>query len=531
MSFISSTFLTASEALGFKYRQYSLNVTARFSDDVTPLISQKVKVYAKLWFFNISLGEYKTNSEGKFLLEYHWILFPFFSHHSLIFHIYDSSHQKILQEVQHSIPVTQKKKIERSIEIKAIFSNYASEFPKQQTSFSPYEPSYWERFKEKMSKPDPTPGYYRLLSQLTPIQHLDPDNQELNSKQYSESLQHKTIDAILAGEYPSIEPCSNKQTFQCKLNWTEGFNFPTRTIFLKKSDDGKFKIISIHTKNELVLPAEGAKFVNTLIDFNNELFAKRMLTYHMALHYEIGQFAIACRSLNDNPIGKLLAPHLTEISETNQEIEKLFPALFEKYHLEKKQVSSQINEVLAGLDFMDDVPLFIRESNTKLSSLWVEIGNFVHTFCKENESKIQAHWNEIFYMNKALIDHSLPKKVWDGRKKTNWLGDFGGEDTALTSITKNKEAPTKEDLDRLNRFIQYAIFRSLLRHAILSNVRENPRFSPNEDDLKAMQEKFDYQVASQLQAKLAPKPSDQERLKEILHRHTSPKRNVRGVVM
>lgn len=521
MSFISSHLLSASKALGFAYSQHTLTVKAKHIDG-TPMTGQKVQIYGKFWFFNVFLGEQKTNEYGEFSMLYNWIKLPFQSEHSIIFQVYEKTmtKEKIIQESTYTLPLGEGSAVSSSVEMKVEFREYDTEFPKQKMLKAPAQlPSLWEKFLDR--RLDPTPPqearpYWKSLVPLiskpiAPNTNIDPN------------LEKTVADRITKEIYPSLRKletvgglCSYEFTGNYDLSDSTQLN--TIKLFFEKTNPFRVKFMTVQAKAKPSLISRDSKDFNTYLQLiNRTAIKKKLLGCQLGTHFEMGQYALAfTKYLNDHPIKRLLSPYLAGVLETNHAIEKTIPDAFAHSELTQEKVWDEIKNALSGLDFADHMDSFIQKPllgdmslYTQSKEIWDLIGKFVEDFFQVNSKKIHHYWYEIFNMNKALTNHSLPSKAWEGRNKIE-VNSFApmsdsldlSKNKALTSITKGRGQPMPEEINKLSQFCQYIIYHTFWMNSVAkaNETLENPenfRFSPNPEDFSAMKQKIQKQTADE----------------------------------
>lgn len=539
MAFLASALSSVTEVFGFTYNQCNLDVKASHPDG-TPITSQKVKVYAQLWFFNISIGEYKTDREGRFNAQYNWVKWPFQTEHTLIFHIYEET----MSSKAGFLPVAQERIIQRETRTFKAGLGGKVDYDVHDLKINLYE--YDEKFpKEKLPEDKSLipqqwnfVDYYRLAKATVPvtikdkfIDFLEAFIGPLSNRSIANIHDIKdpkvkldeatTLEMVMNGVYPKLRKVEGTNEYVSEVKWydyetSHPSDLPDATLVLTQKDDGKLAIKCIKTqyRNEaeaVHYPTDDRFLENGLFIFNRAAFVKGSLAFHLGIHFEVGQFAMACfRTLNDNPIKKLLGPHLEGVLEINREAESVIVEVLTDAGLTAKGIWDHLADVLGGLDFMDEVESFIpapiNDDNYLFKDslkIWNRIGGFIDTFFDENVEDIKKYWYEVFYMNKALSEHSVPLKAWDGRDVKNKDTErlfYDGHDRALSSITQLQDNPEQRDIDRLKRFCQYAIYRATWGHFTLhisERIGLDPevaRFSPDLDDTALMADKIQRQI-------------------------------------
>ncbi|MCB1106669.1 MAG: hypothetical protein KDK76_01065 [Chlamydiia bacterium] len=227
-------------------------------------------------------------------------------------------------------------------------------------------------------------------------------------------------------------------------------------------------------------------FENALYVANSMALIKGEIVSHLGLgHLVTEQNAMAVfRTINMNPIGQLLKPHLRGVLEINRRgTDQIFGpnGILNVSGLSVNGITKALQDVMSGVCFsnfkprkaINDEHRFARAENR----YWEIVSDVVDQFFLEKEGDILTHWHEIFYLSECLVSHSMPYRAWEGKEYSEWVDTneidnpflpgrvtIDGETKAMRPITTSKGGPAEGDIKRAKQFCRYAIFSATFWH-------------------------------------------------------------------
>jgi len=310
-----------------------------------------------------------------------------------------------------------------------------------------------------------------------------------------------TVDLLLNGIYPApLLKGPTEGTFLVDINW-DGYQLdshdrpvlPNIQVHLSK-EQSKLQVEKVSVQfqggNWTHHVAESEGFERALYLANSMALVKGEIVSHLGLgHLCTEQNAMAVfRTINENPIGALLKPHLRGVMEINRRgTEQIFGenGILNVSGLNEKGINQALRDVLSGVcytTFTPRTPVIDDHRFAKAEQkYWDIVSDVVEEFFSQHEAEIKAHWYEIVYMSKCLVEQSLPYRPWEGvadvtawRAGENEIDDprvpgrviIDGELKAMRPITHfdPKMGPQEGDLERLKQFSRYAIFSATFWH-------------------------------------------------------------------
>jgi hypothetical protein len=239
---------------------------------------------------------------------------------------------------------------------------------------------------------------------------------------------------------------------------------------------------------------DSPEFKRALTLFRTSYLALGEIDEHLgAGHLNVEQYAVAAfRNLRENPLKKLLFPHLRDVVLINdQGSEVIFGpkgALTTTTALTAKGVDDRFKRKLGHMDYTDWSPRKPISADHQFA--WVEnlywniVKEWVDTFFKENEQGIVQQWAEIHKMSQDLVSHSVSYHSLEGRKAGDWVDaseikasnaphkKVNGVYKAVRPITES-DVPQEGDLDKLKQAAAYMIFFSTFWHSWVHNLQQD----------------------------------------------------------
>lgn len=185
------------------------------------------------------------------------------------------------------------------------------------------------------------------------------------------------------------------------------------SILLRWSEDGP---------DEVVHPGEptwaDAKQVFLTTEVNHHSSA-----VHTAVHYEAEQYAMALyRNLAQNPVRRLLEPHVFETVYTSREIVRPreateFGVVTIAYALTLAGQKASIRDYLASLDwrqapapYPDAIAGHVYDEAQL--AMWEACGEHVGAFFARHRAAIERHWDEVRGFSDDLVGHAVdPRRM------------------------------------------------------------------------------------------------------------------------
>ena len=236
------------------------------------------------------------------------------------------------------------------------------------------------------------------------------------------------------------------------------------------------------------------EFERALYIFRVAYLASGEVDEHLgAGHLNVEQYAVAAfRNLRDNPLKKLLFPHLREVVMINDAgSEVIFGptgALTTTTALTAKGVALRLIQKLGHMDWHNWAPRKPLSDSHQFALVenlyWSIVQRWVHTFIDENKEAIKENWGEVKAMSDDLVTHSVPYHRLEGQKIHQWADRsevdaskenrmvLSGKKVAVRPITMTLD-PTEEDIERLKQASAYMIFFSTFWHSWVHNLQKD----------------------------------------------------------
>jgi len=215
------------------------------------------------------------------------------------------------------------------------------------------------------------------------------------------------------------------------------------------------------------------------------LLAGELDAHLLKAHMRVEQYCVAIhRHLRQNPVAKILLPHLAEVVPTNFGGDTVawgdMAIICMGTAMKSEFVRQRMVRLSSAMDWKEWHPrkpicsdhLFARTANL----YWEVLDEYVSRFMRENEAEIRRWWHEIRFLSRDLVANSLPyvpipddpDLVWDD------LGELDGSSLprekydlavrAVRPITLREEDPAAEDLKWLKDFCRFVIYHATFYH-------------------------------------------------------------------
>ena len=236
-------------------------------------------------------------------------------------------------------------------------------------------------------------------------------------------------------------------------------------------------------------PEDGAGWENAKHAARVSLMLQAEIDSHLTTtHLNLEQYAIPIyRNIRLNPLRRLLYPHLKEVVAANRQADHLLLGIdgfiARGSALPTAAIEKRITHVLGGLDWANwapRAPLCESHRFAHVANLYWEIlGDFVDAFFAEYQSRIAAHWNEVFLFSQELVTRAMPAFLCQHMQHTlnqspipNWFNPnerikvnlTHSGSTAITPVT-TRQTPNEADLVNLKQLCRYIIMHATFLHS------------------------------------------------------------------
>lgn len=310
-----------------------------------------------------------------------------------------------------------------------------------------------------------------------------------------------TIEMLLNGIHPAyFQKTAERDVYAVEINWdryqqhAEKPILVNTTLKVKKTGD-KLEVVSVSIQGrgeaERTYTPNDAGFSRALYVFNSMAGVKGQAHFHLGRgHFVTEQNAMAAfKFLNRNSFKQLVTPHLRGVLEIDRLGSKAIfgddaSVLVRSTGLTSEGLYDVLKDTLAATcytTFKPKAPFAENDRFARAGNLfWDIINDAVEEFFKNNQDNILENWIEIYYMSKSLVENSLPYRPLEGKSYTVWADgneidnpDAPGrmkvenELRAMRPITRSKDAPQQDDLDRLKQFARFAIYTATFWHWVV----------------------------------------------------------------
>ncbi|SCA62806.1 hypothetical protein SCG7109_AD_00430 [Chlamydiales bacterium SCGC AG-110-M15] len=470
---------------------------------------QKVKVYSNLFFglIPMQVGTFETDVNGKFTLSYKRFKWMKSSDHNLTFKIFEetllgssSFLPRRMERAVHNIEFTKPGGVvhQKDVNLVGRLYEYQNDLPNLHESDD--LPDAWgARYLTALLGAG---GYEQLVRVIGDLANLEiPTIENLYGRDYPElaNLDPKdTVEMLLNGICPAnFLKGKTANDRRMEISW-DGYDYDANTNIALPNVKAHFHLVN----DQLTLKSIDIKFKEdqgyrtfrvadkgfklALYVFNSMALLKGEVVHHLGIaHLSTGQNAMATfRSINKNPIGHLLKPHLRGVLEINRFGKT---AIFGKdgilniSGLTEKGIKESLTDVLSGIcytQFHPRRPLLPSHRFAIAGNLyWNVLTDVVDKFFEANEKEIVERWYEIYDLSNNLVQHSIPHRAWEGKKHDQWADPseiddptvggrvrYKGEVRSVRPITMSIEGPQAGDMERLKQFIRYSVYLSTFDH-------------------------------------------------------------------
>lgn len=311
-----------------------------------------------------------------------------------------------------------------------------------------------------------------------------------------------TIELLLNGLYPvEFEKTEDPAVFTATINWDRYEQKPSHspllvntTLTVKKVEDKlQVQTVTIQDSPSASKTYQFGEpgFAWALYLFNSMALVKGEAHSHLGLcHFVTEQNAMAAfKFLHRNNVRHLVFPHLRGIMEIDALGSKVIfgdnaSVLVRSTGLTSAGLSTMLRDSLAGTcytSYRPKQPLAESDRFAKAGNLcWNIISQSVDKFFEENQQNITQYWNEVYYMSKSLVEHSLAYRPFDNKPYDTWVDGseiddpslpgrvvVDGELKAMRPITLSKDAPAEGDIERLKQFARFSIYVASFWHWVV----------------------------------------------------------------
>lgn len=473
--------------------------------DQEPMAHQKISLYAPGFFKQKLLAEGTTDSKGKFKLSFNYSHFGLEKNMNLhLKFLVEKSPSEMSDELRTTydlplnLPLDQRKHKVGDVVGKTY--EYQPDFPGLKVD-------------EDEERPQQNPkGYFvdvlkaafsaNLKGALATAGDKFLSVQQVQEIFHSEALkadvsEESTLELLLNGIFPGYWRKGEKEGEMINvINWDD-YDLDqtqllpnTKITVQKEGDTLRIKELVIQNRGEeaQVSHPGDEKFLEHLYLFNCSALVRGQAVFHLAMgHLYVEQLAVACyRTLHNNPLKKLLFPHLDGVMEIDRAgAARIFgpTGVLGISKLTTEDVDRLLKYTLGGMDYTNyktRQPIISSHRFAKAENLfWGVVTKTVDQFFDKNLEGIKAEWGEICDLSTELVKHSLPYRPLEGDPKKEgfeWCDEgeidnslegrvtYKGELKALRPITKSADAPRSGEIEKLKQFSRDALFKSTFWH-------------------------------------------------------------------
>jgi hypothetical protein len=484
-----------------------------------PITDRKVALFAKGRFCNKFLGEARSDKDGNFAIDYSIREYPWSSDHDLIFKVMERHlpSSKCLscfrsdewEVTRHEIKV-ERGQAGTEVEISANLWEYEPDIPRLRDSAAPEDLTGRQQLSLKLAKAGIAVKelWYKLQKKLSAPED-DEDAIALIERVFGAYVPDLEIDSetvvrmITEGVYPAnFQRGRSDNEWKVVINWDDydldpppAPQLPNAVLYLNKTESGlEIKKVQIQMLKGLDWDCACPKdpeFTRLLRLFNCAALVRGELVSHFVCGHLVAEQAgiPARRHLGESPIGRLLYPHVRDVTAINNRGEAPLlgvKGLFDEGGLHVEGAMRLAADSLAGLDYTTYKPAAPLNDNDRFGKAknlyWEALDEGVARYLEENWEPIRGEWWRIFRMSEDLVRHSLPYKPWGNvgadQYEATWvhpseLDDprvpgrvtFDGELRAIRPITLGHEEPRSGDRERLQQYLVYTIFMATFWHS------------------------------------------------------------------
>lgn len=490
---IYNTFLYIPNLLGFGFEECDIEFNAVHPGDHLPLTHQKVDFVSKVLFFNVPIGSYETDQNGKIRFSYHCFKHPFQSNQTIEYKIFEEAlssksayinpkEERLIQQGSATIPIGHGQIQDVEVEL----YEYEKEFPRYKSPSDPSKmPQQWNLVDYyRLITAQIEARFHYLLGLLTEIYSGPLTTEQIRNITNADELHFKvseksTLDICLNGICPNLKQIGDNQ-YLSEIDW-KNYAFEkdeyalNMRLYAKKNEKGSLEIEKIETvdrfQNEKTYYPKEKNFNEILFKYNSQALAKGSLAHHLTTHMEGEQYAVAiCRHINRNPIGNLLKPFLRGLLQINQLALTAIVGVLGGAGLKKEGIWENIEDVLKEKCWSNpNIPEpLCPEHRLALASkeYWSCVEKGVDLFFNSHLEEIKKYWYEIQAMSQVLVKHSFTKNQKELQKNPN--------QPLVKSIKPitTQDIPEEQDIDHLKQFCTYLIYNLTWGHTTLHNSED-----------------------------------------------------------
>jgi hypothetical protein len=468
-----------------------------------PIRNQTVQIYAKNMLVEHKLAEAKTNKYGQIALDYDWKAPSYLGKHDLIFKVFEDKQPLPGEkdEKNHVFTVTQSVS---NGEVEKDFGNMEARIYEYQSGFPGLEPSELPPQKWGFS-------YFRDLIRAA----IDELLKDLLLKGCGGNYSVKDVERVYGVNNPELEldekhsiemllngifPChllkGEAGTKVLDINWDRYEHdaktpaLPNIEAVFSENDQGKLTIdkitVQFRGKDKQEYLPGNEDFKKGLYLLNSSAVVRGEVDSHLGKgHIWCEQASMAVfRNLKENPVAKLLKPHLREVVLINElGASAIFgeEGVLNVSALTTGGIKENLKDILGGMNWKFRPRLPMENEDHQFAHagqlFWDTLGGVVDQFFDENAEGIREHWYEVRDMSKSLEENSVPYRAPDGvEDSTKWVDpsefDYdvegrvmvNGERRAVSSITQNEDGPEGDDIENLKQFCRYNMYMSTFNH-------------------------------------------------------------------